>query len=241
MAIVDRTSPVPLYYQLKQILMEKIQGEQWHAGEMIPSEQELQDTYGLSRTTVRQTLTEMVFEGLLTRQRGRGTFVSPSKLTHNPDKRMRLSQSMLQQGLQPGWHVLETAWVTPNPKVQAELGVTAKVYQIKRLRLADEEPIGHHIAYVPEAVARYIQEDTLKVGESSQYLQNAPQMKDSYARRSIEALAANEIDASLLSIDENAPILQIERVTFAADGMPIEFMKARYRGDRFKYQIGETQ
>lgn len=241
MATIDRTSPLPLYYQLKQILMEKIQGEEWHAGAMIPSEQELQDTYGLSRTTVRQTLTEMVFEGLLTRQRGRGTFVSPSKLTHNPDKRMGLSQAMLQQGIQPGWRVLEKTWVIPNSKVQTELNISSKVFQIRRLRLADQEPIGHHSAYVPETIARYVQEDALLAGESSQYLQNAPQMQDSYARRTIEAVAADEVDANLLGIEEDAPILQIERVIFAPDGTPIEFMQARYRGDRFKYQIGESQ
>jgi GntR family transcriptional regulator len=239
MTIIDRNSPVPLYYQLKQILVGKIGAEEWKAGELIPSEQELQDLYGLSRTTVRQTLTEMVFEGLLTRQRGRGTFVSQSKLTHSPDKHKGLSQSMMQQGIRPGWQLLESGWVTPNQKVQIELGVKHRVYQIRRLRLADQEPIGHHAAYVPEAFAAQINHDALVAGESSQYLQGIAQMRDSYARRTIEAVAANEIDAELLGIAESEPILQIERVIFSAEGAPIEFLQARYRGDRFKYQIGD--
>lgn len=240
MVVVDRNSPLPLYYQLKQILMGKIEQGDWKTGELIPSEQELQDTYGLSRTTVRQTLTEMVFEGLLTRQRGRGTFVAPSKLMHNPDRRSGLSQVMLQQGIKPGWRVLEAGWGSASSKVQAELDLEAgsRVYCIRRLRLADQDAIGYHMAYVPETMVMYIDQDALNQGESLYYLSSAPQMKDSLAQRTIEAVAANEIDVQFLGIEENAPILQIERVILSVEQRPLEFLQARYRGDRFKYQFG---
>ena len=98
MTVLDRNSPIPLYYQLKNVLLTKIQQSEWQAGDLIPSEQELQETFGLSRTTVRQTLSELVNEGWLSRHRGRGTFVTHPTMTHNPIRRLGASEYLEQQG-----------------------------------------------------------------------------------------------------------------------------------------------
>ena len=82
---VDRSSPLPLHYQLKQHLLEKIESGEWKPNDLIPSEQEMQTSFGLSRITVRQALSDLVYEGLLIRERGRGTFVAPPKMTHSPE------------------------------------------------------------------------------------------------------------------------------------------------------------
>ena len=79
-AMLERSSPLPLYHQLKEILSTKIRRGEWKAGDLIPGEQELQSTYALSRTTARQALRELELDGVLTRHRGRGTFVARPKL-----------------------------------------------------------------------------------------------------------------------------------------------------------------
>lgn len=236
---IDRSSPIPLYFQLKQILSEKIQEEEWQAGDMIPSEQELQDLYGLSRTTVRQTLADMVNEGMLSRHRGRGTFVARKKMTHDPVNRLGASDYMEQQGITPGWEVIEKGWVEPPEGVRErlKLGEDAPVYRIHRMRLADGQPIGYHFAYLPEFVVPHINEDALTDGASLRYLRAAPQMEGSLAHRSIEATIADDPEVQMLNVKPGHPILAIERTITAVDGTVIELLWAAYRGDRFKYQI----
>ncbi len=237
---IDRNSPIPLYYQLKQIVLEHIKQRTWKPGDMIPSEQELQDVHNVSRTTVRQTLADLVNEGHLVRQQGRGTFVAePSaKLSHNPAERQGITEYMLQQGITPGWQVLSSEWCAAPLDVAEQLNIAEgdRVMCVRRLRLADDEPIGYHIAYLPEHIAARIDEDSLTRGESLAYIAHIPQMRSSRASRTIEAVYADSTTGALLSIDRDVPILQITRVITNADEH-IEYLRAQYRGDRFKYQI----
>ncbi|MDW8325283.1 MAG: GntR family transcriptional regulator [Anaerolineales bacterium] len=235
---LDRNSPVPLHYQLRQMLLAKIESGEWKPGDLIPSEPELQELYGLSRTTIRQALSELVFEGRLTRHRGKGTFVAAGKFTHSPN-RLGLTHRLEEQGIRPGWRVLDERQVVAPAAVREALRINGRplVTRIRRLRLADEEPIGIHTVYLPEAIAAQINRAALQEGESLRYLSHLPQMQGSRAHRTIEAVAATKADAKLLNVKPGSPILQIERVVVAADGTPLEYLQARYRGDRFKYQI----
>ena len=236
---IDRSSPIPLYFQLKQILLNKIEKQEWRAGDLISSEQELQNTYGLSRTTVRQTLSDMVNEGLLDRQRGRGTFVTTPKFTHNPGDRQGASDYLRQQGIEPGWQVIQKGWETATADVCAKLNLSADsaVYCLRRLRLANGEAIGHHIAYIPAVAAEYINTDLLETGGSLNYLSDMPLIAKSKATRAIEATLATKEETQWLSVASGDAILHIERVALAENGTPLEFLLASYRGDRFKYQV----
>ena len=245
MTTVDRDSPVPLYYQLKQILLGKIEAGEWTPGDLISSENELQDTYGVSRTTVRQTLADLVNEGHLVRHQGRGTFVSDPrlKLAHNPAQTQGITFYMEQQGITPGWEVLSADFQGVKDFFQDKLQIDrdTNVFAVRRLRLADDEPIGHHTAFVPEAIYAALPHgdlpELLLKGESLRYLQDHPAMATSHAQRTIEAVSADKIDSKLTGIEIGAPVLQIERLVTAVDGTPLEYLTARYRGDRFKYQI----
>jgi len=236
---INRDSPLPLYYQLKQILVEQIEANEWNPGDLIPSEQELQDTYGLSRTTVRQTLSEMVNDGLLNRQRGRGTFVASNKMSPDPSKRLDASEYLDQQGIVAGWQIIEHGWTEPPEGVRERLQVasTTQIYRIHRLRLADGEPIGCHFAYIPESIVLYINIAAMTEGGSLRYLRDAPQLENCVACHAIEATVADETEMTLLGVERGHPILAIERTVTAVDGKPIELLQAAYRGDRFKYQI----
>ncbi|MCP5101204.1 MAG: GntR family transcriptional regulator [Chloroflexi bacterium] len=239
MTILDRNSPIPLYYQLKNILLAKIETAVWQPGDLIPSELELQEKYELSRTTVRQTLSELVNDGWLNRHRGRGTFVTRPKMTHDPVRRLGATEYLQQQGIQPGWRLISADWATPADTVYTRLKVrdSEKIYRIHRLRLANKEPIGFHYAYLPAFMVAYINEDALNQGGSLRYLRSAPQMEGSLAHRSIEATLADDAEINQLGSGKGDPILAIERIILAADDTPIELLWAAYRGDRFKYQI----
>lgn len=239
--ILDRTSPVPLHHQLKQYLLEQIHRGAWRPNDLIPSEQELQEQFDLSRITVRRALGDLVNEGLLVRERGRGTFVAPPKMTHSLQARRSLTDYMLEQGIKPGWRVLERGFVPAGKEAAEGLAVPpdSQVYCLRRLRLADEQPIGVHTAYLLPHLVEQIDEDALLDGGSLHYLERLPALRTAHATRVIEAVAATEAEARLLHIMLGSPILQITRVVADAQDTPLEYLQARYRGDRFKYQIGE--
>lgn len=239
MDLINRDSPIPLYFQLKNILLEKIQHDEWKSGEMIPSEQELQEHYGLSRTTVRQTLSDLVTEGYLIRQRGRGTFIARPKVDYDPSKSLELNDYMKQQGVNLGWRVISQEWIAPPASLQADLKTAfiERVYRIMRLRLADGDPIGYHAAYIPASVFPFIDEEALVSGGSLDYLLKHPQMHHVNIRRTLEATLANDLDANLLYSEKGDPILSLDRWVFGENEAPIEFLQARFRGDRFKYTI----
>ena len=237
---VDRTSPIPLYFQLKQILLQQIDQGEWQPGDLIPGEQELQDTFGLSRTTVRQTLAELVNEGRLHRQRGRGTFVTRPKFAHDPNVRPGAAGYLQSEGLTPGWQVISADWAAEPPdgvRERLKINDDVPVFRTHRLRLANNEPIGYHFAYVPESFVSQLNLEKLTEGGSLRYLRDVPQMHNSVAQRTIEATAANGPEIELLGAAPGEPILTIERIILADDGTPIELLWAAYLGDRFKYQV----
>ena len=239
MGNIDRSSPIPLYYQLKKILLDKILGGEWSPGALIPSEKELETHYGLSRTTVRQTLADLVTDGFLVRQRGRGTFVAQPKLTYNAASGIEINEDMREQGFVLGWRLLDSQWV-PAPIFAAQalnVPTNSRVFRIRRLRLAGGELIGYHIAYLPEPWAQSINVERLTDGDSLAYLRHFLPKKNPRIERTLEARLAGELEAELIELGVGAPILHLERVVFSEANEPIEYLKAAFCGDRLKYRI----
>ena len=108
---IDRSSKLPLYHQLYQILRDEIVRGEWQPGDMIPPESELTERYGISRTTVRQVLDLLVNEGLIYRQQGRGTFVAHPTLEQALVRIVSFTEDMRQRGFKPGTRVLSSGLV----------------------------------------------------------------------------------------------------------------------------------
>jgi GntR family transcriptional regulator len=236
---IERQSPVPLYYQLKQLLSDRISSGEWAPGDMLPTEEALQEQYGLSRTTVRQALKEMEYEGLISRHRGRGTFVSQPKISHSPDPHFNLTTYLTEQGMRPGWRVISAGWVPASAEAAEGLAVEVgtQVYRLRRLRLANDEPIGFHIAHAISALGDLVDESRLDQDGSLDYLRATGRLAHSYAHRTIEAILASDEVARHLNIVKGSPILMIRRRVFNSADVPVEVMRAMYRGDRFQYRV----
>ena len=108
---------------------------------------------------------------------------------------------------------------------------------LRRLRLADNRVIGYHLAYIPKNIQKFIDESYFTVGQSLDYLKNCPALSETRIERTLEASIVERLDMDWLDAAPNTPILQMERIVRASDTSPIEFLVARFRGDRFKYQI----
>lgn len=232
---VNRDSKVPLYQQLYEILRGKIQNAEWKAGELVSPESELIEFYQVSRSTVRKVLDILVHEGLIYRQRGRGTFVAHPTLEQGMTRIISFTEDMTQRGYEPGTEVL-FAGVVPAPveiaqKLEVELG--EELARIRRLRLADGEPMSVEDSYL---IHRYCR-DVLKHDYASNPLRGV--LEQDYrirlvrAKQVIRAILAPVDLAQLLLIKPRSALLFIERVTHSDQGIPIEFLRIYYRADRY--------
>lgn len=237
---IRRNDPLPLYYQLYRLLLEKMQSGVWSPGFAISTEKELAEQYDLSRATVRQAIQQLVSDGYLVRRQGLGTFVAKPKLRHGPQRDFGLTGYLRLHGLRPGWTLLHKSKVIPPPSASAALALreSEPALEIIRLRLADDEAIGIHTVYVPYPLAERIRDEFLTVGESSMYyLKQELGVTVSESHRYIEAASAEEAEAELLRVSVDSPLLVIHRITIDADGRQVEYMRAAYRADRFEYYV----
>jgi len=233
---IDKKSPIPAYYQLKQIILDKIAHGEYVAGCPIPSERELVETLGISRMTVRQALNQLVSEGVLYREKGRGTFVSRSKLEQR--NIMSFSEMVLEKGLEPATKVLYFNLGKSSQEIieLLDLNENDSVYNIKRLRLAGNIPIGIEENYIPEKYCPDLDKHDLT---SSLYklLKDKYMLSISYVDNMIEASKPTKKEKELLKITDSKPVLRIAGVNYSEAGAKLLYEKSVYRSDEYKYSV----
>jgi GntR family transcriptional regulator len=239
-ADIDKDLPIPYHYQLRELLRDEITSGHWEVGERMPSERELCDAFNLSRTTVREAIDALVSEGLLRREKGRGTFVAEPKIREmwlkEPDS---FTDSMLEQGYQIETQVLNLTVIPSPQKVARELRLRSgePVIVLDRLRLILQEPILVVTGYIPEKFCPNLVNEDFTHYSLYHVLGEKYNIRIARARRMVEAVAATNLEASLLNIRQGAPLLLIESTSYLEDGTPIEYFKARHRGDRTSFEI----
>ncbi|MEO8606470.1 MAG: GntR family transcriptional regulator [Chloroflexota bacterium] len=244
MASIDRDSPIPYYFQLKQFLLAKIQTNEWKAGDLIASEHDLEKQYQVSRTTIRQALLELVSEGYLVRRQGRGTFVVQTKIPLDSTRRFDLEEYDPQTYGLMGWRVIDKQEVKAPQQVcdALKLSLGETVLRLRRLRLAGNglDVLGYYATYVTPQIATYIDDEKLTVGQPLDYLHQYPLIGRTLMERIVAATLADKYDVEFLGVKRNTPILYLERKVMDDDGTPVEFMMARFRGDRFKFRLTDS-
>jgi GntR family transcriptional regulator len=237
---IDFDSHIPYYVQLIEVFKEKIHQREWESGDQIPSEPELCETYGISRTVVRQALKEMEYEGLIYRRKGKGTFIAEPKISESLVQKLTgFYQDMVDRGHKPITQVLRQEVEPANAKVARHLGLETGtlVFTLERLRFVEDVPIVLVITYLPyKLVSRLVD---YEFSDKSLYavLENELGLVLSHGRRWIEAVPANEREAVLLKVDECAPLILLDSVTYLEDGTPIEYYHAVHRGDRSRFEV----
>jgi GntR family transcriptional regulator len=237
---IDFESHIPYYHQLLEIIKLKIKDGTWAPGDRIPSEAELCDTYGVSRTVVRQALRELESESIITRRKGKGTFVAKPKISEGLIQKLTgFYQDMTEHGLEPGTKVLFQQIVPANQKIARYLDVPigTDIVDIKRLRFIHDEPIQLVTTYIP----RHLSPDLVDVELSNRslyaYLETENGIKIARGIRYIEAVLANKEEAELLEIDEGDPLIMLDSVSYTETGQAIEYYHAVHRGDRSRFVV----
>lgn len=224
----------PPYYRLKESLLSDI--SDLAPGSPLPTERALSDEYAFSRTTVRRALHDLLIEGRITRQQGRGTFVAEPKVAQVLSL-TGYTEDMSGRGMVPGSKVLCIEKITDDAEAARALRLSTygPILRISRLRLADGDPMAIETAHLSHD--RFGRIADLLTENTSLYalLETEFGVRPHHADQTIETSAASPEDAALLNSEVGGPILMLSRNSYSADDTVIEFVRSRYRGDRFRF------
>ena len=231
----------PLYLQIKEIIKHKITHNEYRVGMTIPSENDLEEMFGVSRMTIRQAVSELVNEGMLRKERGRGrgTIVLTNAIADNLSTIKSFTQKMNEEG-----HILQNknveVQVMPadeNTSSALALGEGEGVLRLKRTRMVNQDIIMYSISYLPESLN--LPADPAVYGSLYQQL-DAAGVKVVRAEECIEATLADDVISSALSVPPLAAVLKRTRTGYGENGRPLEYTTTYYRSDKYKYIVELT-
>ena len=237
---IDFHSHIPYYYQLIEILKQHITEGTWTPGDRIPSELELCDSYGVSRTVVRQALRELETDNFIVRRKGKGTFVAKPKINEGLIQKLTgFYQDMVEKGLKPVTQVLYQQIVPATAKIADYLDIPTgtEIIDIERLRFINEEPIQLVTTFIPLHISPELINIDLSDRSLYEYLESQYNIKIVRGTRYIEAVLATEEEAKLLDIDEGDPLIMLDSVSYSEMGQVVEYYHALHRGDRSRFEV----
>ncbi|WP_025641000.1 GntR family transcriptional regulator [Schnuerera ultunensis] len=235
---IDKSSRIPLYYQLMDIIMEMIDKGNLEEDDQLPSERELCESYDVSRSTVRQAIQELEKEGYIYRVHGKGTFVSKQKFRQDLLEFYSFTEEMKKIGKVPSSKVLDFDIMEANEKVAMKMNLNPrdKIYVFTRLRLADNEPMMLETSHVPYSRFPGITKKELEQNAMYDIFTKKYDATFTGAEEIFQSVLTREYEADLLEYFPGLPSMMIERITYE-NGSIIEYTKGIARGDRFKYHV----
>ncbi len=241
---IDRRSPIPFYFQLTKLLTREIETGRWDAGERLPSEPAICEQFGVSRTTVRQALAALESEGLVRREKGRGTFVAERRsggwLLQSAhgfyEEAERAGHAVRSQVLRRSVEPLP-AWASDALHLRSGTeGVT-----VERLRWMDDRLVMYVLSHFPAHVAETLLEADLETSSLYGVLEEREGLTVAGGRRVVEAARAARELAKLLEVEPGAPLLYVEAVSWDDTLQPFECYRAWHRADRTKIEVQVAQ
>lgn len=234
--ILDRNSPVPFYYQIRQQLLEEIRSGRLSAGQAIPSGEEISIRFGVSRMTARQAIKSLCDDGVVYSRPGLGTFVSGSKQTKTSTELLSFTEQIKVHGGQPTSRVLAFVEEMAGDEVVAalHLSLNAKVFRLRRLRISDSMPMSIEESFVSAKLCPSLAEYLDPRASLYEVMAERYGIRMTAADEVAEAALATGEDAQLLQIDKNSPVFVFTRTSYNQNNQPVEFVRSIYRGDRWK-------
>ena len=234
---VDRTSPVPLYFQVAQQLERAIESGELPPGAQLENEIQLAEQLGLSRPTMRRAMQYLVERGLLVRKRGIGTQVAQAKFKR-PVELSSLWDDLVRSGQEPTTTVLSSAREPAVGEIARKLAVAdgTEVIVLERLRYASGEPIARMCNYLPTALAPELTAEALQRRGLYELLRSGGIILHA-AAQTIGARTATQAEARMLNEPKGAALLTMERSTYDETGRTVEYGTHIYRASRYSFEL----
>lgn len=232
------TRGIPLYVQLRELIRESIRLGQWAPDEPLPTEAELQKQHGLSRSTVRQALTDLAHEGLLVRYPGRGTFAAQPSMVLRMRGLLSFRADLLARGIRPRRHLLSVDRTVVPAQARhfvAELGDRAVIH-VHEVRYADDKPVVVFDNYFPHDVFSFMLEERSALEDPNGSLRDLAVSRGATFARAVgevNATLTTAHEAELLELAPHAPVVEIVTKTFDLSDSVVEYSRAIIRTDRY--------
>jgi GntR family transcriptional regulator len=234
---------IPLYYQLENLLRERISAGAFAVGDQLPTENELMGQFQVSQATVRKALAALVREGVIERRQGVGTFIAERPARQRAFQgEIHLTGSLgeiIAMGLTTSVEMIELNRIAAHQH-EAELlqlPPGAAIYRFKRIRKLDGKPYVLIINYLPAEIGKRLTRRDLSHGSLIQKLETKLGLQLDGARQQITAALADPYVAGALEIPVGSALLSIEQAVYTTDGKPVAFLHALYRSDLFHYSV----
>ena len=231
---INKDIPIPLYYQISQLIRRRIESGEWKVGDQIPTEKQFKETYQVSRATIRQAISELVYDHLLERRRGKGTIVIRSRLEETLHDAVTFTREIMNRGMVPESRILDFKLIQASndlaERLQTEPG--DELVAMVRLRYVNGKPVCVENWYASHARFPNMKRDFFGeqgIEQSTYYMLQkrfGAQIRNS--TETISPVALEQDDAELLNVPINTPALRRTRVAYLADGLPALYARGRY-------------
>ncbi|MCM3570565.1 GntR family transcriptional regulator [Neobacillus mesonae] len=233
---------IPLYIQVKDILIRRIQDKVWAPNALIPTEQELMKEFSVSRTTIRQSISILVKDGLLEKKQGKGTIVRPRQLTGSLGILKGFAEEVAESGLVPESKLLSAEFSRGflNEKSYLKLQEDDQILVVKRIRFANKLPVALEQTCWPAFIGKILIDEDLEAAKFYEVLErNKIVLRE--ANEKISAVNASIEEADLLGIRGGEALIKMERLSFDSNHQPIEFTTTKFCNDKYHYTIELTR
>ena len=232
---------VPNYFRVEQFLRDRIQSASLRPGDPIPPESQLARQFGVSRMTVRQAFGRLVFEGLIERHRGRGSFVAEPRLEHT---KMFLSfeEEMRARGAKTAIKLLDMRTEPADGRVAERLALRegAAVVVLERQRIVDRRVVGYEIRYLPRRIGEALTADEIHNQPLVPAVRRILGKPRTRLRLQVTAATAGRREAKILDVKVGSPILVREHTWYVYPEGPVQYGKSFFRGDRYEMALEFT-
>ena len=241
--VVDRSSPLPAYFQVAQDLRRRIELGEWRTGDRIAPEVVLADEYGVSRVTVRQALAELVKDDLLERKRGSGTYVRPRQQPIVWDLNLTLgayAARIREMGMTNRAEVLESGLISePGEDLRAalELPEGGRVAYLYRRVLINDQPAALYRSWFDAAFVPGIERMPGVEGSLSDTLEREFGFVPVRSELSLEVVRSTREEALLVGASGDTPLLIVRSTSYMDDGRPLEHAQMTWLGDRVRFHV----
>jgi GntR family transcriptional regulator len=238
---IDHKSPIPLHIQAEMLLRKLIEEEEYQNGKIFPNEVDLAKQLAISRTTLRQAINKLVFEGLLVRKKRTGTKVAHAIVSSRSNNWLSFSQEMKLRGIPIKNFELHVIWVYPDEALANlfEIKIDRKILKMERVRGKPNEPFVYFASYFHPRVGLTGDEDFKR--PLYEILENDHSVIATLSKEEISAKAADAFIADKLRIEVGEPVLFRKRLVFDQGERPIEYNLGYYKADSFVYTVESTR
>jgi GntR family transcriptional regulator len=233
---IDRSTPMPLYFQIAEHLRHQMRTQKMRQGNLLTTDERVQQEFGVSRATARKAIDELVDEGLVERVTGKGTFVTEPRLQVPLPLMLSFTEELERRGMRPRTSVISVGWVPAGERVGQVLGLQAetRVLRLERIRYADVRPVLHTVDVLPEHLGIGPEED---FSGSLYRLMESHGVRLHECQNIIGAAVTDHRLGELLGVKNGFPVLALQRTSYDTKGRAILYEDAACRGDLYRYTI----